>query len=126
MESQIEFAEKNRYVLTMFNRRRYIPEILSENQNIRQFAQRTAINTPIQGTAADMIKIAMISIHEKLKAGNLKSKMILQVHDELVFDVAQGELNQISAIAQKGMEEVVELEIPIMVNVRSGRNWEEA
>jgi DNA polymerase I len=126
MQSQIEFAVKNGYVLTMVNRRRYIPEILSENQNIRQFAQRTAINTPIQGTAADMIKIAMIHIHEKLKMKNLKSKMIMQVHDELVFDIPEEELRQVSVIVQKGMEEVVELEIPIMVNVRSGRNWEEA
>jgi DNA polymerase I len=126
MQSQIEFAGKNGYVLTMFNRRRYIPEILSENQNIRQFAQRTAINTPIQGTAADMIKIAMINIYEKMKAENLESKMILQVHDELVFDVAKNELSQMIDIAQKGMEQVAELQVPVIVNIRNGKNWEEA
>jgi DNA polymerase I len=126
MQSQIEFAGINGYVLTMFNRRRYMPEILSENQNIRQFAQRTAINTPIQGTAADMIKIAMINIYEKMKAENLESKMILQVHDELVFDVDKRELSQMIDIAQKGMEQVAKLQVPVIVNIRNGKNWEEA
>jgi DNA polymerase I len=126
MQSQIEFAEGKGYVLTMFNRRRYIPEITSANQNIRQFAQRTAINTPIQGTAADMIKIAMININKTLKDNTLTSRMILQVHDELVFDVHKAELEAVKGIVKKGMEEVVDLKVPILVDMASGTSWEDA
>lgn len=126
MQSQIEFAQENGYVLTMFNRRRYIPEIKSQNQNIRQFAERTAINTPIQGTAADMIKIAMIEINLKLKSRNSKVEMILQVHDELVFDLPENELETASDIIKKSMESVVKLKVPIRVNIASGKSWEEA
>ena len=126
MQREIEFARENGYVLTMFNRRRYIPEINSQNQNVRQFAERTAINTPIQGTAADMIKIAMIDISKKIKTQNLKAKMILQVHDELVFDIPKDELEALSSVVKRGMEEVVTLKVPVKVNISSGNNWMEA
>jgi DNA polymerase I len=125
MQKQIESAKETGYVLTMFNRRRYIPEINSQNQNIRQFAERAAINTPIQGTAADMIKIAMIDISGKLGARKVKGKMILQVHDELVFDLPTEELEEIAGIVKKSMEEVAKLKVPVKVNISSGKSWME-
>lgn len=125
IQSQIAFARENGYVLTMLNRRRYIPEINSENQNIRMFAERTAINTPIQGSAADIIKMAMLNIHSELGKNSLKGRMVLQVHDELVFDLPSDELEKISRIAKKGMEGVVELRVPIRVNISYGKNWME-
>lgn len=126
IRSQVEFAKKNGYVLTMFNRRRYIPEINSKNQNIRQFAERTAINTPIQGTAADVIKLAMIHICDEMHKKGLKSKMVLQVHDELVFDIQKSELSRMNGIVKTGMEEIVRLKIPVEVKISSGKNWMEA
>ena len=126
MQREIELAGEKGYVLTMFSRRRYIPEINSQNQNVRQFAERTAINTPIQGTAADMIKIAMIDISGKLKAQKLKTEMILQVHDELVFDLPKDELEKAANIVKKSMEKVAELKVPIKVNISSGKSWMEA
>ena len=89
------------------------------------FAERTAINTPIQGSAADMIKIAMIQIDKELKKEELKSKMVLQVHDELVFDLPKDELDDLSNIVKRGMEEVVKLKLPVKVNISSGKNWME-
>jgi DNA polymerase-1 len=125
IQNQTAFARENGYVLTMLNRRRYIPEINSPNQNMRMFAERTAINTPIQGSAADMIKMAMIDIHKELKVKELKCKMILQVHDELVFDLPEDELDEVSDIAKKGMEGVVRLRVPVKVRLSSGKNWME-
>jgi len=113
-------------VLTMFNRRRYIPEINSQNHNVQQFAERTAINTPIQGSAADMIKMAMIHIHDAIIDKNLKGKMVLQVHDELVFDIPEKELADMSALIKVGMENVVKLNVPVKVNISSGKSWMEA
>lgn len=126
IQNQIEFARENGYVLTMLKRRRYIPEITSENQNIRMFAERTAINTPIQGSAADIIKMAMIDIYADLKKKKVSAKMVLQVHDELVFDLPEDELEIVSAIVMKRMEKVVELKVPIKVNIGSGKNWMDA
>jgi len=123
MKSQIEFAREEGYVLTMLKRRRYIPEINSQNQNIRMFAERTAINTPIQGSAADIIKMAMINIYSDLKKKGCKGKMVLQVHDELVFDLPKKELDLITDIVKRHMEEVLELKVPIKVNITSGKNW---
>jgi len=123
MQSQVALAKENGYVLTMFNRRRYIPEIKSENHNVAQFAQRTAINTPIQGSAADMIKMAMIHIHNEIINKKLKGRMVLQVHDELVFDIPKDELVLMSAVVKKGMEEVVKLKVPVKVNISSGNSW---
>jgi DNA polymerase-1 len=126
IQEEIALAKEKGYVLTMLKRRRYIPEINSENQNIRQFAERTAINTPIQGSAADIIKMAMIHIDEQLKKKGLDAKMILQVHDELVFDLPKKEIDELSDIVKKGMEEVVKLKVPIKVNIGFGKNWMDA
>jgi DNA polymerase-1 len=119
-----QFARDNGYVTTLFNRRRYIPEINDKNFAVRQFAERTAINTPIQGTAADMIKVAMIKIHEKM--AGMRSKMVLQVHDELVFDVHKDELNQVKKIAKDCMEKAVKLKVTVVVDLGVGDNWLDA
>lgn len=123
IDDVIEEAREAGHVTTLMKRRRYIPDITSANVRLRQFAERTAINTPIQGSAADLIKVAMIEIHKKLKAKKLKSSMILQVHDELVFDVLKTELKKVKKIVKDKMENVVELKVPIGVNVSVGKNW---
>ncbi|SYZ73268.1 DNA polymerase I [Candidatus Zixiibacteriota bacterium] len=121
MDDTIAFARKNGYVTTLFNRIRYLPEINAKNFQVRQFAERTAINTPIQGTAADMIKIAMIGIYEKIKG--MKSKMILQVHDELVFDAHKSEIVDLMTIVKSGMENAVKLKVPVVADIGTGPNW---
>lgn len=121
MDKTKEFARRKGYVTTLFNRRRYIADINNKNYNVRQFAERTAINTPIQGTAADMIKMAMIKIDKKMTT--LRSKMVLQVHDELVFDVYKDELDEVKKIVRQGMEKVVKLKVPIVVDLGVGQNW---
>jgi len=121
MEDIVETTQKDGYVTTLFNRRRYIPEINSRNRSVRQFAERTAVNTPIQGTAADMIKVAMIEVYQKIK--NMKSKMILQVHDELVFDVHRDELDEMKDIVKTTMESSVKLDVPVKVDMGVGENW---
>ncbi len=126
MKEQIELARDEGYVCTMLNRRRYIQEINSKNQNIRMFAERTAINTPIQGSAADIIKMAMIKIHSELKKKKLKCMMVMQVHDELVFDLPRHELKKATTLIRSNMEEVVRLKVPIKVNITHGKNWLEA
>ena len=123
IEREINKAQKDGFVATLLGRRRYIPEINNKNQGLRQFAERQAVNTPIQGTAADLIKMAMIQIHGLLKAKSLRAKMVLQVHDELVFDLPQEELKQVAALARQSMENVLELKVPIRVDIKSGRNW---
>ncbi len=124
IEATKQFARDNGYVTTLFNRRRYIPEINEKNFNVRQFAERTAINTPIQGTAADMIKVAMITIHKKM--ARMRSKMVLQVHDELVFDVYKEELDELKKIAKDGMEKAVKLKVPVVVDLGVGESWLDA
>jgi DNA polymerase-1 len=124
IDTTIETARKNGFVTTLFNRLRYLPEINSKNFQVRQFAERTAINTPIQGTAADMIKIAMIHIYDKIK--NWKSKMVLQVHDELVFDAHKSELNELKELVKYEMEAAVKLKVPVTVDIGVGPNWLEA
>jgi len=124
MDTTKESARERGFVTTLFNRRRYLPEIKSKNFNVRQFAERTAINTPIQGTAADMIKKAMIDIHAKM--GKLKSRMVLQVHDELVFDVHKDELDKLKKLVKNGMEKAVKLRVPVVVDMGVGPNWLEA
>ncbi|MBD3184938.1 DNA polymerase I [Candidatus Poribacteria bacterium] len=122
----IEFARENGYVTTISGRRRRISEIKSRNRNTREFAERTAINTPVQGSAADMIKMAMIKIADFFKSKKLKSKLLLQVHDELVFEVAEEELDMVNENVIKLMEEAMKLEVPIKVDVGIGKNWLEA
>jgi DNA polymerase I len=123
LESLIEEARLNGYVTTLLGRRRYIPEINSPDMRMRQFAERTAINTPIQGSAADIIKVAMISIHERLSKKALAAKMIMQVHDELVFDVPKGELDEVYRIVKDGMENIIKLKVPVEAHVEVGENW---
>jgi len=122
----IEFARKNGYVETMFGRRRYLRDINSSNSVVRQFAERNAINAPIQGSSADMIKIAMVNIHKELKNRDLKSKMILQVHDELVFDTCLAELDVVKEVVKDKMENAIQLNVPVIVDLNTGDNWLEA
>ena len=103
-----------------------MPEINAKNGAVRKFAERTAINAPIQGTAADLIKIAMINIDREFEAKNLKSKMILQVHDELVFEAPEDEIEILSALVKNGMESVIDLKVPLKVEMSWGKNWKEA
>lgn len=125
-DRMIETARKQGYVTTLFNRRRYLPDIQHENRVIRAEAERMAVNTPIQGTAADLIKKAMINIHQRMRQENLRSRMLLQVHDELVFEVPEGELDPIIPMIREEMEGVYALRVPLKVDIHYGRNWEEA
>jgi DNA polymerase-1 len=126
IDSSLRGSREKGYVTTLFGRRRYFPEINSSNQIARNAAERTAINTPIQGTAADLIKAAMIQIHRRLIDLNLSTKMVMQVHDELVFECPEGELEQVSRIIREGMEGVMECSVPLKVSIACGRNWNEA
>jgi DNA polymerase-1 len=125
-EKILSQTRQNGYVSTLLKRRRYLPNINSDNGHIRSEAERAAINTPIQGTAADLIKIAMISIAERLKKENLRTKMLLQVHDELVFEVPQAELTTVTKLIKDEMEGVYPLNIPLKVDINWGKNWGEA
>jgi len=104
-------------------RRRYIPEINSKNMGIRQFAERQAVNTPIQGTASDLIKLAMVKISEQIRNKGLKSKMILQIHDELVFDLPVDEIDTLTMLVKERMEQVRKLDVPIRIDMKKGKNW---
>ena len=126
IQDQVDFARDNGYVQTVLGRRRYIKDINSRNAVVRGAAERNAVNAPIQGSAADIIKIAMIRIHEKLQAGNFKSKMLLQVHDELVFDIYKPELEEMKALIKSEMESAYKLEVPLDVELDIGDNWLEA
>jgi DNA polymerase I len=126
MDNQIELARKNGYVQTIKGRKRYLNDIGSANAMVRGMAERNAINAPIQGSAADIIKVAMINIYEKFKNENLKSKMILQVHDELNFDVFMPELERVKEIVKSEMEHAVELEVPLTVEMNAAKNWLDA
>jgi DNA polymerase-1 len=126
IQDQVDFARENGYVQTVLGRRRYLKDINSRNAVVRGAAERNAVNAPIQGSAADIIKIAMIRIHEKLQAGNFKSKMLLQVHDELVFDIYKPELEEMKALIKSEMESAYKLEVPLDVELDIGDNWLEA
>ena len=126
MENTKEQAKKNGYVKTMLGRIRYIPELRSPNYNIRSFGERAASNAPIQGTAADIIKIAMIRVHNRLKAEHLQSKLILQVHDELILEVPKNELEQARVILREEMENALNLNVPLLVEMSEGRSWYDA
>ena len=126
MEKEINFAREHGYVETLMGRKRWLKNITSNSQMERAFAERNAINAPIQGSAADMIKVAMINIHKELKSMNIKSKMILQVHDELVFDVYKPELELIKPIVEKHMQHALPLKVPVEVGMGTGINWLEA
>jgi DNA polymerase-1 len=126
MESKKEEARARGYVTTLLGRRCAVPEIHSPNRNIRDYAERNAINYPIQGSAADIIKVAMVRIHERLEREGLQAKMVLQVHDELVFDVPEGELELLRALVRQEMESAVPLDVPLVVDIGTGKNWREA
>ena len=126
MSDTMNFARENGYVETIMGRRRYLRDINSANQTVRGFAERNAINAPIQGSAADMIKIAMIRIHEDMKKRKLQSKMTLQVHDELVFDVLKSEKEVMRELIVEHMKNAIPLSIPVVVEVGEGNNWLEA
>ena len=126
MNNQISFARDNGFVETILGRRRYLKDINSQNSIVRGAAERNAINAPIQGSAADIIKIAMINIQNKLSNGNYKSKMLLQVHDELVFDVFKPELNEIINLTRNEMEQAYKINVPLTVDLNYGLNWLEA
>jgi DNA polymerase-1 len=127
MDDSIELAKEKGYVETIMGRRRYLRDINSSNHTVRGFAERNAINAPIQGNAADMIKIAMINIHNDFKAQNLKSKMLLQVHDELVFDVWHEELEVVKHIVSHRMKTAMPtMKVPMEIGLGTGHNWLEA
>jgi len=126
IQDQVDFARDNGYVQTVLGRRRYLKDINSRNAVVRGASERNAVNAPIQGSAADIIKIAMIRIHDKLEAGNFKTKMLLQVHDELVFDVYKPELDTIKPLIKTEMENAYKLSVPLDVDLDIGDNWLEA
>ena len=126
MDNTIAEARECGYTLTMFNRRRYLPDLKSDNRQIRESAERVAINSPIQGSAADLIKVAMIRLSRNLKKMKLNSKMILQVHDELVFECPVREKKEIESLVRKEMEEACTLSVPLVVDIGWGKNWNEA
>jgi len=126
MSSQIQYARENGFVSTLLKRRRYLKDINSQNAIVRGAAERTAINAPVQGSAADIIKLAMIQIDKKIYEEKLQSRMILQVHDELVFDVPKEEKDVLSKIVKIEMENALELQVPLVVDIETGENWLEA
>ena len=126
MDSSIKHAKEKGYVTTMFNRKRNIPELKNTVYTIRQSGERIALNTPIQGTAADIIKLAMVKVYKAIKENNLKTKMIIQVHDELIFDVPKEELEKVKELVTEIMDNVTKLNVPLAVDVNYGKNWAEA
>lgn len=126
MDETIKKAHEDKYVKTLFNRKRNIPELDNKNYMIRSGAERIALNTPIQGTSADIIKIAMVEASKKLKENNMKTKMILQVHDELIFDVFKDELDKVKEIVRETMEGVCKMSVPLKVDIEVGTDWYDA
>ena len=126
MEKEKEEAYKNGYVKTLMNRKRVVEELKSKNYMIRSSGERMALNTPIQGTAAEKIKKAMVEIYTEFKKRNLKSKMLIQVHDELVFNVLNTELEEVKTIVRNIMENTFKLKVPLKVDIEVGSNWYEA
>ena len=126
MENTVAFALSHGYVETIFGRKRYVQnELSSPNHMIREFGKRAAINQPLQGTAADLIKLAMIETYKELNNHNLKSKMVMQVHDELVFEVVADELEQVKTLVKQEMQNVANLKVPLLVDINWGKSWKE-
>jgi len=126
MDRTIEEARQIGYTVTVMNRRRYLPDLHSKNRQVRESAERVAINSPVQGSAADMIKVAMVRLHRNLAKHKLKSKMIMQVHDELVFECPAQEKREVEALVKSEMEGVWSMKVPVVVHLDWGRNWDEA
>jgi DNA polymerase-1 len=125
IDKTIKNAEVNGYVKTLFDRRRYIPQLKSNNVQQVNFGKRIAINMPVQGTASDLIKIAMIAIYNRIINEKFSSKMILQIHDELIFDVKSSEIEKLKKVVKEEMENAVKLDVPIIVDIKMGKNWAE-
>ena len=125
MEKEIEYAKQNGFVETIYHRRRYIPEINSNNYMVRKFGDRAAMNAPVQGTAADIMKIAMVKVYNELKQKNLKSKIVLQIHDELIIEALESEQEEVKNILKNCMENAVELNVPLDVEAEIGKTWYE-
>ena len=123
LDGTVEMAKRNVWVQTMYGRKRHVPDILARNANMRSFGERTAMNHPMQGSAADIIKLAMIAVDERMRAEGLKSKLILQIHDELDFEVPEGELEAMSILVKETMEGVVKLRVPLVAEVSYGTDW---
>tara|TARA_B100001175_G_scaffold249518_1_gene216574 strand:- start:282 stop:665 length:384 start_codon:yes stop_codon:yes gene_type:complete len=126
MDNTLSKAREIGYVETLLGRRRYADGLTSSNINIVKAEERACINMPIQGTAAELIKIAMININNRIKESSLNSKMILQIHDELLFDVPKDEIDKLSSLVQQEMESAIQLDIPLKVDCDYGQNWFEA
>ena len=126
IDDTIAAARENGYVETIFGRRRYLPDINARNATVRALAERNAVNAPIQGTAADIIKLAMIGVDRKMAEERLRSKMVLQIHDELLFDTISSEREKLMSIVKEQMEHVTELSVPLTVECNYGKNWLEA
>ena len=126
MEATIAYCEEHGYVKTLFQRRRYIKEIKDKNYMMREFGKRAAMNAPIQGSAADLIKVAMIHIYQAMKEAKVQAKMILQIHDELIFEVPKQEIVQMKQIVEQGMQEAMKLSVPLVAEASYGDNWYEA
>ena len=126
LDRQVQLAREQGYVETLFKRRRYIPEIRDRNYNLRAYAERTAQNSPLQGSAADLIKLAMVRAHQELRKRGLESRMLLQVHDELIFEVPTPEIEVMRGLVRTSMETVVKLEVPLVVDIGVGPNWLDA
>ena len=126
MDELVETGKNKGYVTSMFGRRRPIPELKAKNFMQRQFGERIAMNSPIQGTAADIIKIAMIRVNHKLRENHYKSRLILQIHDELLIETAEDEIEAVTKILEEEMVHACELSVPLIAEVKRGRNWYEA
>jgi DNA polymerase-1 len=123
MSSIVESAKKHGFVSTLFGRRRYLPELKSSNFNTRSFGERVALNMPIQGTAADIMKIAMINVSRRLRDEELSAKLILQVHDELIVECPEGESSLVSLVLREEMENAAKLSVPLVAETRVGKSW---
>ena len=126
IDGTLESARRTGYVETIFGRRRYVPDVNSHNGNIRAMAERNAVNAPIQGSAADIIKLAMIGVDQALREQGLRSRMVLQIHDELVLEVPEDEIQPVKRILTEQMEGVMALSVPLTVECNYGKNWLEA
>ena len=123
MENTVRFGRENGYVATIFNRRRYLPELRAANKITQAFGERVAMNAPVQGSAADIIKIAMVNVYSRLKKEGLKSKLILQIHDELIVETEPNELDAVKKILSEEMENAAQLSVPLKVDMNSGKTW---
>ena len=126
MTDIVKEAKEKGYVTTLYGRRRYIPELKNKNKNMVQFGERVAMNTPIQGTAADIIKIAMNKLYKALKENDLKSKLVMQVHDELIVETYEEEIEIVEKLMRESMENVIKLDIPLDIDLNIGQSWYDA